>query len=624
MRCRPGALPALCALLVPIPLQAQWCERDKLLASDADAGDEFGSTVAIAGDTVLAGSPQDDDAGPATGAVYAFDRSDAGTPSVPTDDGWKETAKILASDATAGFGFGTSVALSGTTALVGSPGHAGAGAAAGAAYVFERDDNGTPSDPTDDKWLETAVLFASDAMPGDSFGNAVALAQDTAIVGAWLDDGAGFDSGSAYVFVRDEQGTPLDPTDDKWVEIAKLAAGDGADQDRFGFSVSISPSNQTALVGATRHDNAALGLGFDSGAAYVFVRGDPGTPADPTDDSFKQQAKLNASDATSGDQFGSAVALPASDDMAVVGAWFENVVGINSGAAYVFIRDDAGTPADPSDDTYKETVKLFPTTAAQLDRFGGSIALSQAGDTILVGATGNPEAPLNPGSAVAFDRSDPGTPADPTDDTWPETMRLFAGDGAPMDELGVSVAIVPTGEVAALGAWMDDDAGPSTGAAYAFELDSVGPAAQVLPPYGCGFNPAGSLTVVSGLPVVGATFTMGVDNPLGTQAPGSLTCLSVATMPDPAFPCGTQVPGLGMAGTGAIGEILLALVPTPIMFPGPPWPGPGTPAVISVSVPDNCQLIGRRAYAQGVILDTTSGAPVPVGLTEGVELLIGN
>ena len=143
-------------------------------------------------------------------------------------------------------------------------------------------------------------------------------------------------------------------------------------------------------------------------------------------------------------------------------------------------------------------------------------------------------------------------------------------------------------------------------------------------PYGCGVNPAGSMTVISGVPSIGTTVTLGVDNPLGTQAPGSLPFLALATAPDPAFPCGTLVPGFGMGGGGAPGELLLGVAPPPfLVIAGASWAGPGTPAPIALPIPADATLLGASFYAQGLLLDTSPGASVSFGLTDAVELQVG-
>ena len=124
---------------------------------------------------------------------------------------------------------------------------------------------------------------------------------------------AGNDSGSAYIFVRNGQ---------TWIQQAKLVASDAATDDGFGFSVGISGEN--AIVGAKGDDDA----GRFSGSAYVFSR---------EGQTWTQQAKLNASDASETDEFGVSAAIDG--DYAVVGARSNDVVVSNSGAAYLFFRE---------------------------------------------------------------------------------------------------------------------------------------------------------------------------------------------------------------------------------------------------------------------------------------------
>ena len=219
---------------------------------------------------------------------------------VVIDPTWSEQQKLTASDAAPNDDFGTSVALSGDTAVVGAPFDDDAGSASGSAYVFVR--SGT-------RWSQQQKLTASDAAPNDDFGLAVAVSGDTAVVGAIGDDDAGRVSGAAYVFVR--SGT-------RWSQQQKLTASDAASNDLFGISVAVS--GDTAVVGARGDDDAG---GVNSGAAYVFVRS--GTR-------WSEQQKLTASDAAAGIRFGNSVAV--SGDTAVVGAFEDD-------SAYVFVRPSA-------------------------------------------------------------------------------------------------------------------------------------------------------------------------------------------------------------------------------------------------------------------------------------------
>lgn len=137
---------------------------------------------------------------------------------------------------------------------------------------------------------------------------------------------------------------------------------------------------------------------------------------------------------------------------------------------------------------------------------------------------------------------------------------------------------------------------------------------------GCGVNPAGSIRILSGSPRVGSSMTFGVDNPLGTQAPGSIPRVLGSWNAPANRPCGTLVAGQGMAAPGTSGELLIG---TPTLFnrAGLAWAGPGNPAPVVVPIPSNIGLIGRTLYVQGRLVDRV-GAPIRTGLANGFALTL--
>ncbi len=147
-------------------------------------------------------------------------------------------------------------------------------------------------------------------------------------------------------------------------------------------------------------------------------------------------------------------------------------------------------------------------------------------------------------------------------------------------------------------------------------------AAAAVTAYGCGTNPAGSLVVVSGAPSLGASFVLGLDDPVGTLGAGSLSLLVLAGEPDPAYPCGTPWPKGGLAALDADGELLLDLGTAAPVLLGPPW-SPGVPATFQLAVPAQCQLVGRVLWAQGALVDPNAPGGAKVGLTEGARIAIG-
>src|SRR6266498_3365366 len=220
----------------PVTIDPTLSQEAKLTAGDAASGDQFGAAVGISGETAVVGAPVGDTAaGPNAGSAYVFVRS--GT-------SWSQQAMLTASDAAVFDLFGRALAVSGDTAVIGAPSDdTDAGPNAGSAYVFVR--SGT-------SWSQQAKLTASDAAASDTFGDAVGISGDTAVVGAQFGDTI---AGSAYVFVR--SGT-------SWSQQAKLTASDAAAFAFFGAAVAIS--GDTVVVGALADDTDA---GSNAGSAYV-------------------------------------------------------------------------------------------------------------------------------------------------------------------------------------------------------------------------------------------------------------------------------------------------------------------------------------------------------------------
>ncbi|MFT5286776.1 MAG: hypothetical protein ACI8TQ_002948 [Planctomycetota bacterium] len=363
----------------------------KLLASDGAAIDQFGQSVSISGTTAIVGAVEDDDNGSQSGSAYLFD----------TVTGL-QIAKLLPSDGATGDQFGYSVSISGTTAIVGASLDDDNGLNSGSAYLFDTVTG-----------LQIAKLLPSDGAAQDQFGWSVSISGTTAIVGARGDDDNGFSSGSAYLF---DTVTGL--------QIAKLLPSDGAVSDLFGWSVSISGT--TAIVGARVDDDN----GVDSGSAYLFdtVTG-------------LQTAKLLPSDGAAQDQFGWSVSI--SGTTAIVGAIFDDDNDSSSGSAYLF---DTVTGL--------QTAKLLASDGALGDQFGLSVSIS--GTTAIVGATGDDDNGSNSGSAYLFDAV-----------TGLQLAKLLPSDGAGNDQFGNSVSI--SGTTAIVGASRDDDNGGDSGSAYLFE-----------------------------------------------------------------------------------------------------------------------------------------------------------
>jgi len=216
----PGAVNAGAAFIYEGP---DWGLAATLVASDPQQNLKFGAAVAIDGDLAVVGAGASGNPAPATGAAYVFERDGAGV--------WTQIAKLTASDQASGDGFGRSVAIHGTTILVGAPQRDGAaGADTGAVYVFKQ---------AGGVWNQSAVITSPTPGATDHFGAAVALSGAFALIGAPLEDAAGTNSGAAFLFEDQVSG---------WVAIDTFTASDGAINDRYGTAVDLDQA--TAVIAA--------------------------------------------------------------------------------------------------------------------------------------------------------------------------------------------------------------------------------------------------------------------------------------------------------------------------------------------------------------------------------------
>ena len=403
-------------------------ELAKLTVFGGSADDTIGWDVAIDGDTAVVGAPGDSSA---RGAAYVFAR---------VSGAWTIQATLTASVRGGSDFFGSSVAVSGDTVVVGATRDDDKGSGSGSVYVFTKPVGGWAAD--DYSGNETAKLLASDGANDDNFGRSVAVDGDTVAVGALRDDDKGSNSGSAYVFTKPS-------SDDGWnddayngEETAKLLASDGAADDQFGISVAMD--RDTVVVGS----HGANGL---RGKAYVFTKPVGGWV------NGNETARLTASDRQDGDQFGLSVAIDV--DTVVVGAIGGDDNGTNSGSAYVFTKPSSDDGWN--DDAYngEETAKLTASDGAAYRWFGFSVAVY--GDVILAGApTDNYVLTTESGSAYLFTR---------TSGTWSETAKLNAPDAVAGDRFGYSAAL--DGKTALVGAVYAFSEGVQyVGGAYVFDI----------------------------------------------------------------------------------------------------------------------------------------------------------
>ncbi|ABX05043.1 MAG TPA: integrin [Herpetosiphon sp.] len=419
-----------------------------LKASNTNLGDLFSSSVAIDGNTIAIGAPnesssatgingnQQDNSVISSGAVYIF---------VRTGTTWSQQAYIKASNPDFNDLFGHSVALSGNTLVVGAVNESSEATGingnqtdnsamnAGAVYVFVR--SGTT-------WSQQSYLKASNAEAFDQFGWIVALDGNTLAVGANLEssnatgvngnqaDNNAVRSGAAYIFVR---------TGTTWSQQAYLKASNTEANDNFAMALDLS--GDRLVVGAVNEDSAATGINGDqsnndaasAGAAYVFVRS--GT-------TWSQQAYLKASNTEANDFFGESVTID--DSTVAVGAWWEDssATGVNgdqnnnnttfSGAAYVYSFDGM---------SWSQQAYIKASNTDTENYFGHALVLrgdrlivsAYADDSAAIGINGDQQNADAGGSGAAFVFARVGT-------VWSQQHYLKASNTGVEDTFGYTMA----------------------------------------------------------------------------------------------------------------------------------------------------------------------------------------
>jgi len=344
----------------------EWIQKARLQASNTENGDLFGKSIAISGDTLVVGAPQED--GNYTGVFNgtevsgsddgSHENSGAAYVFVRNGNIWTQQAYLKAANTDAFDKFGISVAIDGNTIVVGADNERsnckevingshfcgtndGNHYASGAAYVFIRNDN---------TWTQQAYLKAHNSDELDYFGRSLAISGNAIIVGALGEGGL---AGATYIFERNGN---------TWTQQAYLKA---TETQYFGLSVDID-------------DNIAVVGSFSPEKVYMFIR---------NNETWSQGPTIESPYTDNYDQFGFSVAIK--KGCLVVGAKFEegNSVRIDgdpsnnsssdSGAAYIFFRDQ--------DDSWTQTHYLKATNTGTEDNFGSAIALSD-NYTIVVGA----------------------------------------------------------------------------------------------------------------------------------------------------------------------------------------------------------------------------------------------
>ncbi|WP_321506066.1 PGF-pre-PGF domain-containing protein [uncultured Methanoregula sp.] len=425
----------------PVTIDPTVTQVKALTASDGKKEDYFGYAVSVSGNTAVIGAPNADIGGLDRGEAYVFSKDYGGT------DNWGQVKNLTASDGADNDCFGHSVAVDGSTAVIGA---ICAGTThTGQAYVFSKDYGGT------DNWGQVKILTASDKANGAYFGESVAINGNTTVVGAINADASGAytSQGQAYVYYRDRGGAG------QWGQVAILNASDRKTGASFGRSVAVSGT--TVIVGA---NDATVDDKSKQGEAYIFYQDQGGAG------NWGQVQVLTASDGEFEAGFGNSVAVDGST--AVIGAINGTVSGKTwQGKAYIRSRDQGGA------NNWGEVKILTASDGAAGEQFGHGVSVN--GSRAVVGSPYASSDKSYNGKVYVFSKDQGGAGA------WGQEQILQASDRQDDDKFGYSVAAETVNVV--IGAAKANVSGQlEQGKAYVFATPTPTPPTPTPtpPPYG--------------------------------------------------------------------------------------------------------------------------------------------
>lgn len=386
----------LFSFIFSLSLFADWSIDQKIFATDGEGEDYFGESVSISENYAIVGAPLNNFP---LGAAYLYQK---------VNDNWLLVEKITPSDSLNTMGFGSSVFMNNDYMIIGA--NHNYNNSSGSAYIYHKEG---------ENWNEINVIEASGSPICDQYGCTVAITEDGiyAVVGAFNDDENGEGSGAAYIYIR---------SGIVWNLQTKLMAFDGAIDDLFGYSVSIT-DNYLFISALNDDDNGEQG-----GSVYVYQN---------TGSNWEFHSKLIASNYTMHDRFGWSTSV--NSDYIVIGA-----PGLNeNGEAYIFRLNNSN---------WVEDTILTASDCFNYDHFGRSVSISN--DYIIIGACDVPDVACS-ASAYFFEKEGL---------NWIERNKLtIDGWGA----FGYSVSI--SGENAIVGANLDSGVSNATGAAYLISNDET-------------------------------------------------------------------------------------------------------------------------------------------------------
>ena len=378
--------------------------QQKLFADDSNPGVFFGRFVSLQKDFAFISAYQDFENGSASGSLYIFKK---------TNSKYQQSQKLFPDDGGVEEYFGYSLSSYDDWVITGAHHDSDFGASSGKAYLLHL---------KNDNWSFYQTLLPPDPAEADEFGKTVDIYGDFAVSCSYLDDDNGTNSGSVYIFRKEDNiwnlfqkiqadqpvdhsqfglamdiykdklivGAPytrhdeivcgaayiFELTDSKWIQTASLFPEDLELNDEFGITVKINKNY--AFVGSIKDDD----LGKSSGSVYVYEK---------IDKNWVLKQKLLAPDGEAGDGFG--IAIETDSNYLYIGSYFDDDHGTNSGSVYIF-KNNFGD--------WDYQTKFSPDDSDESDAFGASISVFE--DEILVGAYSDDDYGFFAGSAYVFSK----------------------------------------------------------------------------------------------------------------------------------------------------------------------------------------------------------------------------
>jgi len=337
---------------------------------------------------------------------------------VPTGPNWDNPIESKVQGNGGQFGLAVSISADSNTAIVGAKYDSTTASNAGSSYIYVKSGS---------NWVEQQIIESDDLEANDYFGYSVSISGDgnTAIVGSRNKDTVSNSEGKAYIFTR---------SGSTWSQQQAIQASNIGSGDFFGHSVSLSADGQTAIVGAPNEDSG----GSQAGSCYVFAR---------SGETWTEQQRFNSTPNIANSMFGWSASLSADGNTAVIGAYQEDVGGVNynDGAAYIFTR---------SGNIWTQRQQITPSDLQSDDKFGTSVNISGNGQTVIVGSPR--EGASDGGAAYIFTRSG---------ETWTQQQKIKPGDIGSSDDFGFAVSIIDNGNTVLIGSTHN---GNDEGAGYVY------------------------------------------------------------------------------------------------------------------------------------------------------------